>query len=88
MAQSPMSWIPPRKLEDDISNMQVDVLSARCIADRLRLRNAMIHVADAATTETLEKLIDDLESVLEFVKEVEQVQVAKRKPPTADDVSR
>jgi hypothetical protein len=88
MSQFPVSWIPARKLEDEITTMQVDVLSARCIADRLRLRNAMTHVADAATTTTLEKMISDLQSVLEFVREVEQVHGARRSQPDAGEESR
>ena len=73
MSLLPSGWLPERRLEEDITNMQVDVLSARCAADRLRLRRAITQIAFATSQETLEKMLADLNSVLDFVEDVERV---------------
>ena len=77
MSQLPSGWIPEKPLEEVITNMQVDVLSARCAADRLRLKNAISQVAQAASAESLEKMQKDLNSVMEFVADVERVKLGR-----------
>ena len=73
MARLPSGWIPERPLEEDIENLQVDVLSARCAADRLRLKTNVGKVAVATSEENLEKMLIDLRTVLAFVADVARV---------------
>jgi hypothetical protein len=70
MSRLPSGWIPERPLKEDITNMQVDVLSARCAADRLRLKCAISRVAQATSAESLETMLDNLNSVLRFVVDI------------------
>jgi len=55
----------------------VDVLSARCAADRLRLKTAISQVAQATSAESLEKMQHDLHLVMEFVADVERVKFGR-----------
>ena len=73
MSRLPSGWIPERPLEEDIENLQVDVLSARCAADRLRLKTNVGKVANATSDEALEKMLTDLQMVLAFVADVARV---------------
>jgi hypothetical protein len=66
MSRLPSGWIPEKPLEEVITNMQTDVLSARCAADRLRLKAAIETIAGATPDEILEKLISDLHSLHSF----------------------
>jgi HKD family nuclease len=66
MSRLPSGWIPEKPLEEVITNMQTDVLSARCAADRLRLKAAIEIIAGATSDEILEKLITDLRSLQSF----------------------
>jgi hypothetical protein len=77
MSQLPSGWIPERPLEEDIEYMQTDVLSARCRADRLRLKSELHQVASAASPESVQKLLSDLRVVLQFVGDIAKVQAAK-----------
>jgi hypothetical protein len=65
-----MPWVPAGRLAEEINNMQVDVLSARCTADRLRLSTEVVRIAAATDDETISKLEMDLRCVMEFVREV------------------
>jgi hypothetical protein len=66
MSRLPNGWIPARPLEEIIINMQVDVLSARCAADRLRLKTPLETIASATDDETLAKLLSDLQFMQTF----------------------
>jgi hypothetical protein len=74
MSRLPSGWIPEKPLEEVITNMQTDVLSARCAADRLRLKAPIAKIAGATPDETLEKLISDLHSMQSFA-----IDIAKAK---------
>jgi hypothetical protein len=73
MSLLPSGWVPEKPFELEIENLQTDVLSARCVADRLRLRTAIVKVADATPAEVLTKMLHDLQVVLEYISKVEQV---------------
>ena len=83
MAQLPSGWIAERPLEDDITNMQTDILSARCAADRLRLKTSISAIARAASRETVEKLLVDLQALFHFVKEIDLSQTSGQADRTA-----
>ena len=83
MAQLPTGWISDRPLEDDINNMQTDVLSARCAADRLRLKTSITAVAEATSRETVEKMLVDLQALFQFVKELDRSQTLGESDRTA-----
>ena len=77
MSLLPKGWIPERPLEEEITNLQVDVLSARCASDRLRLRTPIEVVANTASVGCVEKLQADLKAVMQFVGEIERVQARR-----------
>jgi hypothetical protein len=70
MSRLPSGWNAEKPLEEVITNMQVDVLSARCAADRLRLKAPMATIAGATSDEILEKLISDLYSMQSFASDI------------------
>ncbi len=73
MSLLPSGWVPEKPFEVEIENLQTDVLSARVVADRLRLRTAIAKVADATPAEALQKMLHDLQIVLDYISKVEQV---------------
>jgi hypothetical protein len=81
MSHWEIPWVPAGRLAEEINNMQVDVLSARCIADRLRLSTALVQIAAATNEEVILKLETDLRCVLEFVREVHAAKAPPDAPP-------
>ena len=61
----------PNRLQEDLNNLQVDVLSARCIVHRLRSRRAEKQLAALASKEIVSKTLSDLQEVVAFVQEVQ-----------------
>ncbi len=65
--------IPPR-LEDELTNLWVEVLSARCIVHRLRRRRAQVLLSQLASPEMIGKALQDVNEVMEFLQEVNGLQ--------------
>ncbi len=61
----------PNRLQEELNNLQVDVLSARCIVHRLRSHRAERQLAVVASAEVVSKTLTDLQEVMAFVKEVQ-----------------
>jgi hypothetical protein len=77
MSRLPSGWIPEKPLEEVITNLQVDVLSARCAADRLRLKTSLETIAGATPDETLEKLLSDIQFVQAFAFDIAKAKGAR-----------
>ncbi len=70
---APTDPIPPR-LEDELTNLRVEVLSARCIVHRLRRRRAEVLISQLASPEMIGKALQDVNEVKAFFQEVKGLQ--------------
>jgi hypothetical protein len=59
------------KIHSECKNLHTDLLSARCIVDRLRLHFGTKLVAEAADQHELKKLTANLLAIVSFVKNIE-----------------
>ncbi len=73
LASTP-GWTPSHDIEEELTNLQVDVLSARCIVHRLRRKGAELHVARIADPEAIAKALQDAQEILEFLSDVRNKQ--------------
>ncbi|HEX6880520.1 MAG TPA: hypothetical protein VF135_09160 [Terriglobales bacterium] len=60
------------KIQSECKNLNTDVLSARCIVDRLSLQFGPGTVAQSADRQELKRIVANLLVVLTFVKSVEE----------------
>ncbi len=60
------------KIQSECKNLNTDVLSARCIVDRLSLQFGPGVVAESADRQELKRIAANLLVVLTFVKNVEE----------------
>lgn len=69
-----MEMEPANRVEDELSNLQTDILSARCIVHRLRRRQAEDFLANMVSKQTLYQALLDLTEVVTFVRELQDRQ--------------
>jgi len=60
------------KVQSEFKDLHTDLLSARCIVDRLKLQARSGPIAEFAEPSDLKKLAANLLSIVEFVKSIEE----------------
>ena len=60
------------KVQTEFKNLHTDLLSARCIVDRLRLQSQSGPIAEFAEPSDLKKLASNLLVIVDFVKGIEE----------------
>jgi len=60
------------KVQSEFKNLHTDLLSARCIVDRLRLQSRSGPIAEFAEPSDLKKLATNLLVIVDFVKSIEE----------------
>ncbi len=75
---SPAYW----KIHSECKNLHADLLSARCIVDRLRLHYGTTLVAESADQQELKRLAANLLVIVSFVQSIEE---ALASGPSYDD---
>ena len=58
------------KIHSEYRNLQTDILSARCIVDRLRLQSDPMVIAQVADRDDVKRLAANVVVVAEFVKSI------------------
>lgn len=61
------------KIQSECRNLQTDILSARCIVDRLRAQSDPTAIAQVVDTDEVRRLVANVVVVAEFVRSIEAV---------------
>lgn len=61
------------KIQSECKNLHTDILSARCIVDRLRMQSNPTLIAQITDREDVKKMVANVGVIVEFVKSIEEV---------------
>lgn len=61
------------KIQTECRNLHTDILSARCIVDRLRMQSNPAAIAQVTEPEDVKRLVANVGVIVEFVKSIEEV---------------
>lgn len=61
------------KIQTECKNLHTDILSARCIVDRLRMQSDPGLIAQFTDPEDVKRLVANVGVIAEFVKSIEEV---------------
>ena len=61
------------KIQSECRNLHTDILSARCIVDRLRTQSDPVGIAQVTDREDMKRLVANVVVIAEFVKAVAEV---------------
>lgn len=61
------------KIQAECKNLHTDILSARCIVDRLRMQSDTTLIAQITDREDVKRLVANVGVIAEFVKSVQEV---------------
>ena len=61
------------KIQSECKNLHTDILSARCIVDRLRMQSDPIDIAQVTNREDVRRLAANIGVIADFVKSIEDV---------------
>lgn len=61
------------KIQAECKNLHTDILSARCIVDRLRMQSNPAVIAQVTDSEDVKRLVANVGVIAEFVKSIEEV---------------
>lgn len=61
------------KIQSECRNLHTDILSARCIVDRLRMQSDPKAIAQVTDHEDVKRIVANVGVIAEFVKSIEEV---------------
>ena len=61
------------KIQSEYKNLHTDVLSARCIVDRLRMQSNPTLIAQVTDLEDVKRLAANVGVIAEFVRKIEEI---------------
>ncbi len=61
------------KIQSECKNLHTDILSARCIVDRLRMQSDPVLIARVADRDDVKRIVSNVSIIAEFVRSIEEV---------------
>lgn len=61
------------KIQSECRNLHTDILSARCIVDRLRMQSDPELIARVADRDDVKRIVSNVGIIAEFVRSIEEV---------------